>query len=84
MVTFLVMNTLMASVLALAVFGFSDASVTDELRKVVVAGQGRDAVRVIHIVVVIIDAFFISTRSSAMYDFVWARVTSTFLDSEGD
>jgi preprotein translocase subunit SecE len=60
------------------VYGFSDESVT-ELRKVVWP-EKDETVR--SSTVVVITTLFIAL-TLAMYDFVWARVTSTFLFSEG-
>ena len=60
------------------VHSFSDESVT-ELRKVVWPGKD-ETVR--SATVVVITTLFIAL-TLAMYDFVWARVTSTFLFSEG-
>jgi len=60
------------------VHGFSDESVT-ELRKVVWPDK-EETVR--SATVVVITTLFIAL-TLAMYDFVWARVTSTFLFSEG-
>ena len=60
------------------VHSFSDESVT-ELRKVVWPGKD-ETVR--SATVVIVTTLFIAA-TLAMYDFVWARVTSTFLFSEG-
>lgn len=60
------------------VHSFSDESIT-ELRKVVWPGKD-ETVR--SATVVIITTLFIAL-TLAMYDFVWARVTSTFLFSEG-
>lgn len=71
-VTFLVMNR------HPIVYGFSDESVT-ELRKVVWPDK-EETVR--SSTVVVITTLFIAA-TLAMYDFVWARVTSTFLFSEG-
>jgi preprotein translocase subunit SecE len=71
-VTFLVMNR------HPVVHSFSDESVT-ELRKVVWPDKD-ETVR--SATVVIIMTLFIAL-TLAMYDFVWARVTSTFLFSEG-
>jgi preprotein translocase subunit SecE len=71
-VTFLVMNR------HPLVHSFSDESVT-ELRKVVWPDKD-ETVR--SATVVIITTLFIAL-TLAMYDFVWARVTSTFLFSEG-
>jgi preprotein translocase subunit SecE len=71
-VTFLVMNR------HPVVHSFSDESVT-ELRKVVWPDK-EETVR--SATVVIITTLFIAL-TLAMYDFVWARVTSTFLFSEG-
>jgi preprotein translocase subunit SecE len=71
-VTFLVMNR------HPVVHSFSDESVT-ELRKVVWPDKD-ETVR--SATVVIITTLFIAL-TLAMYDFVWARVTSTFLFSEG-
>jgi len=71
-VTFLVMNR------HPVVHGFSDESVT-ELRKVVWPDK-EETVR--SATVVVVTTLFIAL-TLAMYDFVWARVTSTFLFSEG-
>lgn len=71
-VTFLVMNR------HPVVHGFSDESVT-ELRKVVWPDK-EETVR--SATVVVVTTLFIAA-TLAMYDFVWARVTSTFLFSEG-
>ena len=71
-VTFLVMNR------HPVVHGFSDDSVT-ELRKVVWPDK-EETVR--SATVVVVTTLFIAA-TLAMYDFVWARVTSTFLFSEG-
>jgi len=71
-VTFLVMNR------HPLVHSFSDESVT-ELRKVVWPGKD-ETVR--SATVVVVTTLFIAA-TLAMYDFVWARVTSTFLFSEG-
>jgi preprotein translocase SecE subunit len=71
-VTFLVMNR------HPVVYSFSDESVT-ELRKVVWPAK-EETVR--SATVVIITTLFIAL-TLAMYDFVWARITSTFLFSEG-
>jgi preprotein translocase SecE subunit len=71
-VTFLVMNR------HPVIHSFSDESVT-ELRKVVWPDK-EETVR--SATVVIITTLFIAL-TLAMYDFVWARVTSTFLFSEG-
>ena len=71
-VTFLVMNR------HPIVHGFSDESVT-ELRKVVWPDK-EETVR--SATVVVVTTLFIAA-TLAMYDFVWARVTSTFLFSEG-
>ena len=60
------------------VYSFSDESVT-ELRKVVWPGKD-ETVR--SATVVVVTTLFIAA-TLAMYDFVWARVTSTFLFSEG-
>jgi preprotein translocase SecE subunit len=60
------------------VHSFSDESVT-ELRKVVWPDK-EETVR--SATVVVITTLFIAL-TLAMYDFVWARVTSTFLFSEG-
>jgi len=60
------------------VHSFSDESVT-ELRKVVWPDK-EETVR--SATVVVITTLFIAA-TLAMYDFVWARVTSTFLFSEG-
>ena len=60
------------------VYGFSDESVT-ELRKVVWPDK-EETVR--SSTVVVVTTLFIAL-TLAMYDFVWARVTSTFLFSEG-
>jgi len=60
------------------VHSFSDESVT-ELRKVVWPGKD-ETVR--SATVVVVTTLFIAL-TLAMYDFVWARVTSTFLFSEG-
>ena len=70
--TFLVMNR------HPIVYSFTDESVT-ELRKVTWPTKD-DTVR--STTVVIIATFFIAA-TLASYDFVWARVTSTFLFSEG-
>jgi preprotein translocase SecE subunit len=70
--TFLVMNR------QKVIYSFSDESVT-ELRKVVWPGKD-ETVRLATVVVVM--TMFIAAMF-AMYDFVWARVTSTFLFSEG-
>ena len=71
-VTFMVMNR------HPLVHSFSDESVT-ELRKVVWPGKD-ETVR--SATVVVVTTLFIAA-TLAMYDFVWARVTSTFLFSEG-
>ena len=71
-VTFLVMNR------HPVVHGFSDEPVT-ELRKVVWPDK-EETVR--SATVVVVTTLFIAA-TLAMYDFVWARVTSTFLFSEG-
>ena len=60
------------------VHSFSDESVT-ELRKVVWPDKD-ETVR--SATVVVVTTLFIAL-TLAMYDFVWARVTSTFLFSEG-
>jgi len=60
------------------IYGFSDESVT-ELRKVVWP-EKDETVR--SSTVVVVTTLFIAL-TLAMYDFVWARVTSTFLFSEG-
>jgi preprotein translocase subunit SecE len=60
------------------VYSFSDESVS-ELRKVVWPGKD-ETVR--SATVVVATTLFIAA-TLAMYDFVWARVTSTFLFSEG-
>ena len=60
------------------VYSFSDESVT-ELRKVVWPDKD-ETVR--SATVVVVTTLFIAL-TLAMYDFVWARVTSTFLFSEG-
>jgi len=60
------------------IYSFSDESVT-ELRKVVWPGKD-ETVR--SATVVVATTLFIAA-TLAMYDFVWARVTSTFLFSEG-
>jgi preprotein translocase subunit SecE len=70
--TFLVMNR------QKVIYSFSDESVT-ELRKVVWPGKD-ETVR--SATVVVVTTMFIAA-TLAMYDFVWARVTSTFLFSEG-
>ncbi len=71
-VTFLVLNR------HPLVYSFTDESVT-ELRKVVWPSKD-ETVRAT--VVVICTTFFIAA-TLAFYDFVWARVTSTFLFTEG-
>ena len=60
------------------IYSFSDESVT-ELRKVVWPDK-EETVR--SATVVVVTTLFIAA-TLAMYDFVWARVTSTFLFSEG-
>ena len=71
-VIFLVMNR------HRVVYSFSDESVT-ELRKVVWPGKD-ETVR--SATVVVVTTLFIAA-TLAMYDFVWARVTGTFLFTEG-
>ena len=71
-ITFLVMNR------HPVIHSFSDESVS-ELRKVIWP-EKEETVR--SATVVIITTLFIAL-TLAMYDFVWARVTSTFLFSEG-
>ncbi|MGB0638748.1 MAG: preprotein translocase subunit SecE [Myxococcota bacterium] len=71
-ITFLVMNR------HPVVYSFTDESIT-ELRKVVWPGKD-ETIR--STTVVIVTTLFIAL-TLAMYDFVWARVTSTFLFTDG-
>ena len=71
-ITFLVMNR------HPVVYSFTDESIT-ELRKVVWPGK-EETIR--STTVCIITTLFIAL-TLAMYDFVWARVTSTFLFTDG-
>ena len=70
-VTFLVLNR------HPLVHGFTDESVT-ELRKVVWPSKDET----VRATIVVIGATFFIAATLAFYDFVWARVTSTFLFTE--